>query len=245
VAPPRCLPRLGAGAGGGEHLVARHPQRQLAAGDGGADVAGAGGERGFGGAVVVGQDAGALRLPLGAGVGGDGVGVRRDDLAVAVDGTHRLHPRRARGGRQCDGGGCGQGSFHGDCSCEWLATSRASSRASSRANEFAARTTRCPPARTAGLPQARNSGIRAGASAESPLPPLWGRGRGWGVTLPPRRSPPSAPNPAQAIVTRRAETRRLYRGAPFAQARLYRAYANRARWPRSGHAPEPHRFSTA
>jgi hypothetical protein len=29
-----------------------------------------------------------------------------------------------------------------------------------------------------------------------------------------------------------------YRGAPFAQARLYRAYANRARWPRSGHAPE-------
>jgi hypothetical protein len=43
---------------------------------------------------------------------------------------------------------------------------------------------------------------------------------------------------AQAIVTRRAETRRQFRGAPFAQARLYRAYANRARWPRSGHAPE-------
>jgi UDP-N-acetylmuramate dehydrogenase len=34
--------------------------------------------------------------------------------------------------------------------------------------------------------------------------------------------------PAQAIVTRRAETRRQYRGAPFAQARSYRAYANRA-----------------
>jgi hypothetical protein len=45
--------------------------------------------------------------------------------------------------------------------------------------------------------------------------------------------------PAQAIVTRRAETRRQYRGAPFAQARSYRAYANRARWPRSGHAPKP------
>jgi hypothetical protein len=39
-------------------------------------------------------------------------------------------------------------------------------------------------------------------------------------------------------VTRKAETRGQYRGAPFAQARSYRAYAKRARWPRSGHAPE-------
>jgi hypothetical protein len=53
-----------------------------------------------------------------------------------------------------------------------------------------------------------------------------------------RRWPPPIRTVARAIVTRRAETRRQYRGAPFAQARSYRAYANRARWPRSGHAPE-------
>jgi hypothetical protein len=38
----------------------------------------------------------------------------------------------------------------------------------------------------------------------------------------------AATKPAQAIVTRRAETRRQYRGAPFAQRRSYRRYARLA-----------------
>jgi hypothetical protein len=88
----------------------------------------------------------------------------------------------------------------------------------------------------------------------------WGFAGGWrrrGGGVPPTPGPSPAggegctprgvgdgAGPAQAIVTRRAETRRQFGGAPFAQARLYRAYANRARWPRSGHAPKPVR-STA
>jgi hypothetical protein len=60
-----------------------------------------------------------------------------------------------------------------------------------------------------------------------PSPAERGRGRGRGLSDA-APAPAVRTEPAQAIVTRRAETRRQYRGAPFAQARLYRAYARLA-----------------
>jgi hypothetical protein len=45
--------------------------------------------------------------------------------------------------------------------------------------------------------------------------------------------------PAQAIVTRRAETRGQFRGAPFRWTRSFRVQRNRARPPARGDAPKP------
>jgi hypothetical protein len=81
-----------------------------------------------------------------------------------------------------------------------------------RATEVAATKERSPPARTAGLPLAREARFRADASAASPLPCGAGEGPGEGAPCLRTSARGCGPTPAQAIVTRRAETRRQYRG---------------------------------
>jgi hypothetical protein len=88
-----------------------------------------------------------------------------------------------------------------------------------RATEVAATAKRSPPARTAGLPQARTATSRAEPSAESPL--LCGAGAGEGEgPYAPRIGPPYAPALAQAIVTRGRKPAGRYRGRRRDRARL-------------------------
>jgi hypothetical protein len=102
-----------------------------------------------------------------------------------------------------------------------------------------------------GRPASHVPGGRLGGLSPSrePVPSVSRSPAGGGDGVHPLRSlgryPPARihlrethPAVAQAIVTRRAETRRQYRGAPFAQARSYRAYANRARCRVSGMRPK-------